>query len=84
MLPHQVVPEFEEGVLSGRFKKTNVAFYADGRLRHVSYSTSMLPDTNFSEDDSFASFDFAQDLADPTGESFVLSVKDLYELTKYV
>lgn len=39
----QVVPEFEEMVKSGRYKKRSASFYPDGRLRHVGWLGAMPP-----------------------------------------
>jgi hypothetical protein len=39
----QIVPEFEEGVRSGQYKKRSAAFYPDGRLRHVGWLGAMPP-----------------------------------------
>lgn len=52
----QVVPEFEEMVKSGRYKKRSASFYPDGRLRHVGWLGAMPPavkglaDVAFSEE----------------------------------
>lgn len=39
----QVVPEFEEMVKSGRYKKRSASFYPDGSLRHVGWLGAMPP-----------------------------------------
>ena len=38
-----VVPEFEQIVKDGRYKKRSAAFYSDGRLRHVGWLGAMPP-----------------------------------------
>jgi hypothetical protein len=59
----QVVPEFEEGVKKGLWKKRSAAFYPDGSLRHVGFlgaappSVKGLADIKF-EGDAGASFEF--------------------------
>ncbi len=63
-LPHQVQPEFEEGVRSGRYKKRSAAFYPDGRLRHVGFLGAMPPAVKglsniaFNEDEEFFVIEF--------------------------
>jgi hypothetical protein len=39
----QVVPEFEELVSQGRYKKRSASFYPDGRLRHVGFLGAVPP-----------------------------------------
>jgi hypothetical protein len=39
----EVVPEFEELVKAGRYKKRSAAFYSDGRLRHVGFLGALPP-----------------------------------------
>lgn len=59
----QVVPEFEEMVRDGRFKKRSASFYKDGRLRHVGFlgaappAVKGLADMKF-KDDGEVSFEF--------------------------
>lgn len=59
----QVVPEFEELVEQGLYKKRSAAFYADGSLRHVGFLGAMPPavkglaDIKFS-DEARLSFEF--------------------------
>jgi len=61
-----VVPEFEEMVKTGRFKKRSASFYPDGRLRHVGWLGAMPPavkglaDVAFSDADDAVTFDFAE------------------------
>jgi len=62
----QVVPEFEEMVRSGLFKKRSASFYPDGRLRHVGFLGAMPPavkglaDLKFGDDgETAATFEFA-------------------------
>jgi len=60
----EVVPEFEELVKAGRFKKRSAAFYPDGRLRHVGFLGAVPPavkglaDLKFEEDGEPVSFEF--------------------------
>jgi len=60
----QVVPEFEEMVKQGLFKKRSASFYPDGRLRHVGFlgaappAVKGLADIKFGEDDEAVTFDF--------------------------
>jgi hypothetical protein len=63
----QVVPEFEEGVKSGQYKKRSAAFYPDGRLRHVGWLGAMPPavkglaDVQFDDgNDEAIVFEFAE------------------------
>jgi len=62
----QVVPEFEEMVKSGRFKKRSAAFYPDGSLRHVGFlgatppAVKGLAEVAFGEGDATV-FEFAED-----------------------
>jgi len=59
----EVVPEFEELVKAGRFKKRSASFYPDGRLRHVGFlgaappAVKGLADLKFEEGDA-VSFEF--------------------------
>lgn len=61
----QVVPEFEEMVKKGLFKKRSASFYPDGRLRHVGFLGAMPPavkglaDIGFKEDDQ-VTFEFEE------------------------
>ncbi len=63
MKAKNVVPEFEELVKAGRYKKRSAAFYPDGSLRHVGFLGAMPPavkglaDLNFNEGDP-VSFEF--------------------------
>ena len=58
----QVVPEFEEMVAKGLFKKRSASFYPDGRLRHVGFLGAMPPavkglaDIPFADDDQSIEF----------------------------
>lgn len=62
----QVVPEFEEMVKKGLFKKRSASFYPDGRLRHVGFLGAMPPavkglaDIPFSEADEPVTFEFEE------------------------
>ncbi len=60
-----VVPEFEELVRTGRYKKRSAAFYPDGRLRHVGFLGAVPPavkglaDLNFKDEEQEpVSFEF--------------------------
>jgi hypothetical protein len=59
----QVVPEFEDLVMSGKIKKRSASFYPDGRLRHVGWLGAMPPavkglaDVKFSGDDRAICFE---------------------------
>lgn len=60
-----VVPEFEELVASGRYKKRSASFYPDGRLRHVGFLGAVPPavkglaDLKFDDGgDELLTFDF--------------------------
>ena len=61
----QVVPEFEEMVKKGLFKKRSAAFYPDGRLRHVGFlgaappAVKGLADIGFTDDDQ-VTFEFEE------------------------
>lgn len=61
-----VVPEFEEAVKNGLYKKRSAAFYKDGRLRHVGFlggkppAVKGLSDIAFGDDDQVATFEFAE------------------------
>ncbi|SDU26855.1 hypothetical protein [Desulfobacula phenolica] len=61
----QVVPEFEEMVKKGLFKKRSASFYPDGRLRHVGFlgaappAVKGLADIGFNEDDQ-VTFEFEE------------------------
>lgn len=64
----EVVPEFEELVAAGRYKKRSASFYPDGRLRHVGFLGAVPPavkglaDLKFQDEDSeMLSFDFHED-----------------------
>lgn len=59
-----VMPEFEELVKAGRFKKRSAAFYPDGRLRHVGFLGAVPPAVKGLADIKFdegvpVSFEFA-------------------------
>lgn len=64
MKARDVVPEFEEMVKKGLFKKRSASFYRDGRLRHVGFlgaappAVKGLADLKFEDDDEAVSFDF--------------------------
>ncbi len=66
----QVVPEFEDMVKRGLFKKRSASFYADGRLRHVGFlgatppAVKGLADIKFKEGGSIMGFEFSEH-ADP-------------------
>lgn len=60
-----VVPEFEQLVQAGRYKKRSAAFYPDGRLRHVGFLGAVPPavgglaDLNFQDEEQEpVSFEF--------------------------
>jgi len=59
-----VVPEFEDLVKRGLFKKRSVAFYPDGSIRHVGFLGAVPPavkglaDLNFTEGEKTMSFEF--------------------------
>ena len=61
----QVVPEFEEMVKKGLFKKRSASFYPDGRLRHVGFLGAVPPavkglaDIGFKEED-LVTFEFEE------------------------
>jgi hypothetical protein len=61
-LAGDVVPEFEELVKAGRYKKRSAAFYPDGRLRHVGFLGAMPPavkglaDLKFEEGEEYIEF----------------------------
>jgi hypothetical protein len=61
----QVVPEFEEMVKQGRFKKRSASFYPDGRLRHIGFlgaappAVKGLADLKFESDSDQVVFEFA-------------------------
>jgi len=61
----EVVPEFEELVAKGRYKKRSASFYPDGRLRHVGFLGAVPPavkglaDLKFDDGDKeLLTFDF--------------------------
>lgn len=62
----QVVPEFEEMVKAGRYKKRSASFYPDGSLRHVGWLGAMPPavkglaDVAFGDGGRAAVFDFGE------------------------
>jgi len=62
----QVVPEFEDLVQKGLYKKRSASFYPDGRLRHVGFlgaappAVKGLADLSFSDDDEAITFDFEE------------------------
>lgn len=62
----QVVPEFEEMVKAGRYKKRSASFYPDGSLRHVGWLGAMPPavkglaDVAFDDGGRAAVFDFGE------------------------
>lgn len=62
-----VVPEFEELVAEGRYKKRSASFYPDGRLRHVGFLGAVPPavkglaDLKFDDGDAqLLTFDFEE------------------------
>ncbi|MBA3009468.1 MAG: hypothetical protein KKF12_17605 [Proteobacteria bacterium] len=61
----QVIPEFEEMVKKGLFKKRSASFYPDGRLRHVGFlgaappAVKGLADIGFTDDD-LVTFEFEE------------------------
>ena len=60
----EVVPEFEELVAAGRYKKRSASFYPDGRLRHVGFLGAVPPavkglaDLKFDDGEGELTFDF--------------------------
>ena len=60
----QVVPEFEDLVKQGRYKKRSASFYPDGRLRHVGFlgaappAVKGLADLKFKDTEEDITFDF--------------------------
>jgi hypothetical protein len=62
----QVMPEFEEMVKRGFFKKRSACFYSDGRLRHVGFLGAMPPavkglqDMGFNSGDDVVAFNFTE------------------------
>jgi len=62
----QIVPEFEEAVKKGLYKKRSASFYQDGRLRHVGFlggtppAVKGLADLSFSDDDNVVTFEFSE------------------------
>lgn len=60
----QVVPEFEDAVKQGLYKKRSASFYPDGRLRHVGFlgaappAVKGLADIAFQSDDQALDFEF--------------------------
>lgn len=61
----QMVPQFEESVKAGAYKKRSAAFYSDGRLRHVGWLGAVPPavkglaDVRFAEKEALI-FEFAE------------------------
>ena len=59
----QVVPEFQEMLKKGLYKKRSASFYDDGRLRHVGFLGAKIPavkglaDIRFNESDDCFSFE---------------------------
>ncbi len=64
--PKQVVPEFEEMVEKGLFKKRSVSFYPDGSLRHIGFLGAMPPaikglkDVEFNADENEILIEFSE------------------------
>ena len=60
----QVVPEFEDLVKQGQYKKRSASFYPDGRLRHVGFlgaappAVKGLADLKFKDPEDAVTFDF--------------------------
>lgn len=63
----EVMPEFEEMVKAGRYKKRSISLYPDLTLRHVGFLGAMPPavkglaDIRFSADDQAVTIDFSDD-----------------------
>ncbi len=61
----EVMPEFEEAVKTGRYKKRSISLYPDLTLRHVGFLGAMPPaikglaDIAFAEDDQAITIDFS-------------------------
>lgn len=72
----QVVPEFEQAVKDGLFKKRSAAFYPDGRLRHVGFLGAMPPavkglaDVKFKEGEEYIEFSIGQSRKEDTKMTF--------------
>jgi len=62
MKARQVVPEFEQAVKAGHYKKRSIAVYPDGRLRHVAFlgaappAVKGLADLSFEDDEGAITF----------------------------
>lgn len=90
----QVVPEFEDMVEKGLFKKRSASFYPDGRLRHVGFlgaappAVKGLADLKF-QDDGAATFEFTAVGAKKYGikklnmEEKKMTFKDFTEIFKF-
>ena len=72
----QVVPEFEDMVKKGLFKKRSASFYPDGRLRHVGFlgaappAVKGLADLKFKDPEEAVTFDFYDQGLSITGSIF--------------
>lgn len=59
----QVLPEFEEAVKSGRYKKRSISFYPDGTLRHIGFLGAQPPavkglvDVQFKEGEEYNEYE---------------------------
>lgn len=66
MKAKDVVPEFEEAVKKGMYKKRSVSFYADGTLRHVGFLGAVPPavkglkNIEFKEEETALTYEFAE------------------------
>jgi len=84
-----VVPEFEEAVKSGRFKKRSSAFYPDGRLRHVGWLGAMPPavkglaDVAFSDTDNAIKFEFTDNQQPEEKKEKVMKFSEFLEVFKF-
>ncbi len=82
----QVVPEFEDLVKRGIYKKRSASFYPDGRLRHIGFLGGMPPavkglaDLKFG-DESAVVFEFGETFND--GGSSMDKFKEFMEFLKF-
>jgi len=89
----QVVPEFEEAVRKGLYKKRSAAFYPDGSLRHVGFlgaappAVKGLADLRFGDDDGAVVFEFsdleeAREAQAKRAKKYGIAVKEGGHVTK--
>jgi hypothetical protein len=81
----QVVPEFEEIVKQGLFKKRSASFYPDGRLRHVGFLGAAPPAVKGLKDIGFkageSAYDFINDIV--TKKETKMTFKDFIEAFQF-